>query len=73
MRPVKNISLIEKKCPQCGKVFVPAPEHAYKLYAGSSHEKVFCKYTCMLRYREEHPGKWAKKRAEETGKKEAKK
>ena len=68
MRTWKDTSLIEKKCAYCGKTFVPAVEHAYK-----KGKKIFCKYTCMLRYREGHPGKWAQKRSEEAGKKEVKK
>ena len=43
----------EKKCPTCGKPFFPTKYHAYKEeYHG--HTKWFCKYTCMLRYREKH-------------------
>ena len=37
----------ECKCAECGKVFIPACEHAYKI-----NDKIFCKYTCMLHYRE---------------------
>ena len=33
------------KCPQCGKMFAPAPEHSY--YAGNSKTKLVCSYRCM--------------------------
>lgn len=37
----------EGKCPWCGKVFVIAPYHAYKLGV-----KLYCSYTCFVRARE---------------------
>lgn len=41
----------EKKCAVCGKTFCPTYYHAFKKECGA---KVlwFCKYTCMLRWRE---------------------
>lgn len=45
--------LAERKCPYCGKPFFPTKYHAYKEnYKGCI--KLFCRYTCMLRYREKH-------------------
>lgn len=48
--------MFEKKCAHCGKVFFPTKYHAYK-EAYNGHTKWFCKYTCMLRYREKHKKK----------------
>lgn len=48
--------MFEKNCDYCGKVFFPTKYHAYKeLYNGST--KWFCRYTCMLRYRDKHKRK----------------
>jgi hypothetical protein len=44
---------VEMKCAYCGKPFFPTKYHAYKIGA-ESHKKLFCKYSCMLRYREKH-------------------
>ena len=41
----------EKKCAWCGKVFYPYPEHAFVIRLDT--RLYFCKYTCMLRFREE--------------------
>lgn len=38
--------LEEVECHECGKNFIPAPEHRFKI--GS---KYFCKWTCLLHYR----------------------
>lgn len=37
----------EKKCPICGKVFVPAPYHAWKASNIGTHPLV-CSYHCAL-------------------------
>lgn len=42
----------EKKCAWCGKVFYAYPEHVFKIRNGE-RTLFFCKYTCMLRFREE--------------------
>lgn len=39
------INLIEKVCPECGKVFLPAALHIYK-----DGKKVFCKWSCYNSY-----------------------
>jgi len=39
-------NLVERKCPVCGKIFVPAPEHVY-----IEDQKGFCKWTCLCEYR----------------------
>jgi uncharacterized OB-fold protein len=33
--------IVEMKCPKCGKIFVPAPYHAYK-----DGGKLYCSWTC---------------------------
>ena len=45
--------LREENCDYCGKIFIPTAQYAYK-EDYRHHPKWFCKYTCMLRYREEH-------------------
>ena len=40
------------RCPICGKMFVPAPEHAYHNYDG---KKLVCSYSCSMTSRKAHP------------------
>lgn len=35
-------------CPVCGKMFRPAPEHAY--YIGKNKRNLCCTYSCMRNY-----------------------
>lgn len=35
----------KRQCPVCGKMFNPAPEHAY--YIGNNKRDLCCSYTCM--------------------------
>lgn len=44
---------VEKHCDHCGKEFFPTKLHVYRL-EHKNQSKWFCKYTCMLRYREKH-------------------
>jgi transposase-like protein len=37
---------MERICPECGKQFVPAPEHAYV-----EDGKPFCRWNCICAYR----------------------
>ena len=37
------------KCPVCGKVYVPAPEHVYKVLIGGKRKNV-CSWHCMRKY-----------------------
>ena len=39
------INLVERVCPECGKVFVPAALHIYK-----DDTKFFCKWSCYNSY-----------------------
>ncbi len=48
-------ALSEVKCPVCGKEFIPAPQHVYKLIKGSKKQFV-CTYKCMQAGR--RSGKW---------------
>jgi hypothetical protein len=43
----------ERKCACCGKKFIPTAQWTYKEWYGEKL-KWFCKYTCMLKYRESH-------------------
>jgi len=46
----------EKKCPICGKTFIPAPMHVYKRTTGSGGKtKWFCSYHCLLAWDKKHP------------------
>ncbi len=40
----KTLKLL--KCPICGKKFIPAPYHAYRI-GGCESTRVVCSYTCM--------------------------
>ena len=40
------------KCPICGKMYIPAPEHVYRNYNGI---KLVCSYKCSCQSRKEHP------------------
>ena len=46
----------ERTCKQCGRVFVAAPEHVFWLRRGEGR-LWFCRYSCMMRYREEQAAK----------------
>lgn len=48
----QGVGFVSVKCPQCGKMFVPAPEHAYHNYNG---KKLVCSYKCSCQSRKEHP------------------
>ena len=37
----------EIKCPVCGKAFVPAPLHAWKIDISYCQTKRVCTYSCM--------------------------
>lgn len=50
--------LVERICPVCGKKFIPAPYHVYKLWNEvSGHNILVCSYTCSLK----EPGALKKK------------
>ena len=48
----QGVGFVSVKCPICGKMFVPAPEHAYHNYNG---KKLVCSYKCSCQSRKEHP------------------
>ena len=48
----QGVGFVSVKCPICGKMFVPAPEHAYHTYNG---KKLVCSYTCSMTSRKAHP------------------
>jgi hypothetical protein len=47
--------LTEKKCPICGKMFIPAPMHVYKRYYKNGRAKWLCSYHCLLEWDRAHP------------------
>ena len=48
----QGVGFVSVKCPICGKMFVPAPEHAYHNYNG---KKLVCSYSCSMTSRKAHP------------------
>ncbi len=46
--------IVDKTCPVCGKNFIPAPEHAYKIRVGKGRSSLVCTYSCMLKWRKKH-------------------
>ena len=38
----------EKKCETCGKTFIPAPYHRFKVAQDGKRAKYYCCYTCYL-------------------------
>ena len=47
-----NVLFPERRCAYCGRVFYPVYAHAFRI-----SERYFCKYTCMLRWREARDAK----------------
>lgn len=41
-------NVVEKKCPICGKTFVPAPFHVYK-----ANGRLVCTWSCVCQYERE--------------------
>ena len=54
------------KCPICGKQFVPAAQHMWKIgnWDGVTGERTVrvCSYSCMTKWEKEHDAKDKKKR-----------
>lgn len=56
-----------KKCPICGKMFIPAPEHIYKVYINkteakklgleSNGEYTVCTWHCVREHEKRHRGR----------------
>ena len=44
-RKTLDSTLREISCPVCGRGFIPAPYHLYKMRGG----RLVCSYSCMLR------------------------
>lgn len=44
-----------RTCVVCGKKFLPAPYHAYKV--SPQGKEIMCSYTCMMKYFREHERK----------------
>ena len=52
--------IVVKKCPVCGKEFVPAPQHAYTL---PNKGGPVCSYHCMRDGRRKHEAKLKKRKS----------
>lgn len=50
-----------RKCPVCGKKFLPAGQHGYKIGNAETTEKLVCTYTCMRKWEREQEEKSKKK------------
>ena len=48
----QGVGFVPVKCPICGKMYIPAPEHVYRNYNG---KKMVCSYQCSVISRKEHP------------------
>lgn len=48
----QGVGFVPVKCPICGKMYIPAPEHVYRNYNG---KKMVCSYACSCQSRKEHP------------------
>ena len=48
----QGVGFVPVKCPICGKMYIPAPEHVYRNYNG---KKMVCSYKCSVISRKEHP------------------
>ena len=48
----QGVGFVSVKCPICGKMYIPAPEHVYRNYNG---KKMVCSYACSCQSRKEHP------------------
>lgn len=44
---------MKMKCPVCGSIFYPTPEHVYKT---SEKGRLVCRYNCMMKYRNGNHG-----------------
>ena len=45
-----NCIFPEIKCKECGKMFIKAVEHQFRI-----GDHYFCKWTCYKHYKERHP------------------
>lgn len=41
------VPFVEKKCPICGRTFIPAPMHIFRIDG-----KTFCRWTCYKKYQD---------------------
>lgn len=48
--------LVEIVCPVCGKTFIPAPMHIYKVRKSGYYWRV-CTWGCQMKWEKEHPRK----------------
>ena len=48
------------KCPVCGKMYKPAPEHVYKI--GKNKKRLVCSYNCMRKWEKEKEEKRAQQK-----------
>jgi hypothetical protein len=51
-----------QKCPVCGKEFLPAGLHSYKIGTAASQQKLVCTYTCQCKWEREQEEKKKKRR-----------
>lgn len=48
LRESKITELVEDICPICGKLYIPAPLHIYRVSNGRGGQKRVCKWSCVM-------------------------
>ena len=52
-KPVKRDHDI-RVCPVCGKTYLPAYKHIYKIYIGNGMYRPCCSWSCQRKHEKEH-------------------
>lgn len=52
-----------RKCPVCGKEFLPTGLHSYKIGTVASEQKLVCTYTCQRKWEKEQEEKAKRKKS----------
>ena len=52
---MQEYHIVDRKCPLCGKNFIPAPEHRFR-----EGNLIYCSWKCY-NHREERKRKWCKR------------
>lgn len=51
----ERYNFVNKICPVCGKNFVPAPMHIYKIRINKNRTNLVCTYNCMVNWQKTLP------------------
>ena len=63
----ERYNFVNKICPVCGKNFVPAPMHIYKIRNKNKCLNLVCTYGCMISWEKKHEKRPRKKYARRSG------